>query len=400
MARKSQTYVHPSHARPSQEATPHKAEESSPPSTSASHGLTALLEQATNQILAVTYWFDLPAHAHPTAVTVRFSGHRLHVKGQTRASDRFVQDETIEKVIPGNGPIALTARIRTITPGEWAVTAHIISPAASLQEKQGIISVSQAHVSGPLINFWRRWSPSAEAETLMQTCPTPLVHVPGLFPGIWGGMVGLGMIVALILQFVLIAVTHLVTGPWLLVSLGAIAVGIAGAKLWYILIKRREHLIDGWCIQGFVTGASLTDLLLLVLLRIPVGTFLDVTAPGLLLAMAIGRVGCFFAGCCGGPPTASRWGVWSSDQRIGAYRIPTQLLELGLALILGLATLLILLQHGPANGALFVGGLAAYTLVRQGILRLRAEQKTKIGELLTAVLSTLVLVAALVFLAR
>src|SRR5579884_3267225 len=71
-------------------------------------------------------------------------------------------------------------------------------------------------------------------------------------------------------------------------------------------------------------------------------------------AMAVGRVGCFFAGCCGGPPTASRWGVWSSDQRVGACRIPTQLMELVLAGILGLGALAVVLNHGTADGAIFV----------------------------------------------
>jgi len=117
--------------------------------------------------------------------------------------------------------------------------------------------------------------------------------------------------------------------------------------------------------------------------------------------MAVGRVGCFFAGCCGGPPTASRWGVWSSDQRVGACRIPTQLMELVLAGILGLGALAVVLNHGTADGAIFVAALSAYTLVRQGILHLRAEaRKTRLGGLITATLAALVLVAAVVLLVR
>ena len=98
---------------------------------------------------------------------------------------------------------------------------------------------------------------------------------------------------------------------------------------------------------------------------------------------------------------ASRWGVWSSDQRVGARRIPTQLLESMLAGILGLLVLVAVRGHGPAGGAFFVAGLAAYTLGRQGLLRLRAEpRKTRLGWLVTAALAALVLVAAVVFLAR
>jgi phosphatidylglycerol:prolipoprotein diacylglycerol transferase len=213
-------------------------------------------------------------------------------------------------------------------------------------------------------------------------------------------MVTLGITIALLLQFLIISIDQLSPGPWLMVSLVAIVSGIVGAKLWYIVLYRREHRLNGWCIQGFIFGAILVTAILLVVLDMPVGVFLDVIAPGLLVAMAVGRVGCFFAGCCCGRPTASRWGMWSSDQRVGMRRIPTQLLESALAGMLGLVALLVL-GHGPAGGALFAASLAAYTLVRQGILHLRAEQrKTKLGGLVIATLATLVLTAAVVLLAR
>jgi phosphatidylglycerol:prolipoprotein diacylglycerol transferase len=212
-------------------------------------------------------------------------------------------------------------------------------------------------------------------------------------------MVTLGMAVALALQALVISRDHLALGPWWAVSLVAIVVGIVGAKVWYIVLYRREHRVNGWCIQGFITGATLAAAILLVAPGVPAGVFLDVTAPGLLVAMAVGRIGCFFAGCCGGPPTASRWGVWSSDQRVGARRIPTQLLESALAFSLGLGVLVAVLGHGSAGGAFFFAGLAAYILGRQGILHLRAEpRKTRLGGPVTAALAALVLVAAVVLL--
>ena len=70
-------------------------------------GFTALLESATQPILAVTYWFDPTPHPGPYPVTVRFSGRRVDVIGRLQSGDRFVQDETIEKVVPGSGPISL-----------------------------------------------------------------------------------------------------------------------------------------------------------------------------------------------------------------------------------------------------------------------------------------------------
>lgn len=365
-------------------------------------GFTALLESAAQQILAVTYWFDPAPHVGPYPVTVRFSGRRIDVKGRLSPGDRFVQDETIEEVVPGSGPISLTTRVRGINPGEWLVTARMLGSAhpAHGPREQGNASPMAGPLS-PIARFWRRWAPSAESAEHVRTCPTPLARVPGIFPGIWGAMVTLGMAVALALQFLVISAEHLALGPVWMVSLVAIVAGIAGAKGWFIVLYRREHRIEGWCIQGFITGAILAAAILLVALDVPAGVLLDVTAPGLLVGMAVGRVGCFFAGCCGGPPTASRWGVWSSDQRVGARRIPTQLLESVLALSLGLGVLVAVLVHGLAGGAFFVAGLAAYTLGRQGLLRLRAEpRKTRLGGLATSALASLVLIAAIVLLAR
>jgi len=362
----------------------------------------ALLESTAQEILAVTYWFNPGQHAGPYPVTIRFSGRRVGKKGRPSPGDQFIHDETIEEVIPGSGPVSLTARIRGINPGEWIVTAHMLESAhsAHVRKEQGTVTPA----AGPLYlatRFWYRWAPSVELAEQARTCPTPFARVPGIIPGIWGTMMTLGIVVALALQALVISSKHLVVGSVWIVSLVAIVLGIIGAKVWFIVIHRHEHRIEGWCIQGFITGATLAGAIMLTVLHVPVGVFLDATAPGLLVAMAVGRVGCFFAGCCGGPLTASRWGVWSSDQRVGARRIPTQLLESVLALSLGLGMLVLVLSHGPDDGAFFIAALASYTLVRQGILRLRAEpRKTRLGGLVIGTLATLVLIADIVFLAR
>src|SRR5712692_4335279 len=283
-------------------------------------GITALLESATQEILAVTYWFDPAPHPKPYPVTVRFSGRRNDVKGRLSPGDRFVHDETIEEVVPGSGPISLTARVRSINPGEWVVTTQVLgsaTPARGSREQGN--TTPAAGRSGLAAWFWRRWVPSSGSAGPMRTCLTPLALRPGILPGIWGAMVTLGMIAALALQALVISRDHLALGPWWAVTLVGIAVGIAGAKLWYMVLHRREHLLDGWCIQGFIASA----------------------------------------------PVAA------------------------------------VLRHGPAGGAFFVAGLAAYTLVRQGLLHLRAERrKTRPGRLVTAVLAALVLIAAVVLLIR
>lgn len=104
--------------------------------------------------------------------------------------------------------------------------------------------------------------------------------------------------------------------------------------------------------------------------------FLDAVTPGLFLAVAIGRVGCFLAGCCAGRVTRSRWGIWTSDRKVGARRIPAQILESAAGLMIGLASTILILGHVPrVDGSIFIGAFAVYFVVRQSLLRVRAERR-------------------------
>jgi phosphatidylglycerol---prolipoprotein diacylglyceryl transferase len=118
--------------------------------------------------------------------------------------------------------------------------------------------------------------------------------------------------------------------------------------------------------------------------------------------MSIGRPGCFWAGCCTGRPTAARWGIWSSDRRLGCRRAPAQLLEALAALVSGLAVLIVVLIEGLArSGPAGVVGLAVYTLCRQAILGLRAEPRMwRYGRPVTAAVAAIALIVGIVLLAR
>src|SRR5207247_2508556 len=59
---------------------------------------------------------------------------------------------------------------------------------------------------------------------------------------------------------------------------------------------------------GIVTGLAATWLIARAARR-PAGELLDAIVPAALVALAVGRLGCFLAGCCYGRPTALPWGV-------------------------------------------------------------------------------------------
>jgi phosphatidylglycerol:prolipoprotein diacylglycerol transferase len=332
--------------------------------------------------LAATYWLDSNTSGAPYSVLIRFVGTRVGVAGNPAPGDHFDQVERVDGIVPGSGRVSITTRPAGINPGEWQVTATPI----------------QEFDSGPAGTIGARLP---RRELTAHTTLSPLVHGPGVRLGMWPGLVGLGVLVGLVIQAMLLARAHVDVPVAAAISLGASIIGYASAKTWY-LVQYRQHprtfIQAGACIQGFLVGGIGAMAIAVAAFGLPVGTFLDASTPGLFLGMAIGRPGCFFTGCCVGRPTASRWGLWCSDRRLGIRRIPIQLVEAATALLIGIATLpLALAAQVPVRGAIFVGALAAYTLVRQLLFPLRAEPRTtSFGRTLTLVGCALVLLADLV----
>src|SRR5712692_4842288 len=154
----SMTRRAPARKRPAVHAAPRIDVVQSDKEAPTGGGFAALLERATQPILAVTYWFDPAPHPKPYPVTVRFTGRRVDVKGRVQSGDRFVQDETIQEVVPGSGPISLTARVRGINAGSWVVTTQVLgsaTPARGSREQGN--TTPAAGRSGLAAWFWRRW---------------------------------------------------------------------------------------------------------------------------------------------------------------------------------------------------------------------------------------------------
>jgi phosphatidylglycerol---prolipoprotein diacylglyceryl transferase len=106
---------------------------------------------------------------------------------------------------------------------------------------------------------------------------------------------------------------------------------------------------------------------LLVALGLPVASFWDAGAIGFLAAIACLRIGCFLNGCCCG---------------LVAGRIPTQLLEAGLAAML-LVGAILAVGKMPFAGALFVSTLAAYAAGRF-VIDFGRDGPRKLGRLTVA----------------
>jgi len=209
--------------------------------------------------------------------------------------------------------------------------------------------------------------------------PAPLAKIPAVIPGSWPALGSLAVVVALIAQAAILANDNIAVGPGLAVSLLAILSGLVGAKVWYAVLHPgpwRQALLGGWAVDGFLFVAVPVAVVTLAALNLPIGKYLDASTPAIYFAVAIGRVGCFFSGCCAGRSTRLRYGVWSSDRRIGARRIPAQLIESAAGLHIGAASGVLVLGHVlGVDGLIFGSAFGAYLVVRQLLLRLRAERR-------------------------
>jgi len=357
--------------------------------------------KAVEELLTPTYWLDPGETGDPFSATIRFSGRRTDVTGKPQPRDSFWQEETVDGIIPGSGPVAITAEVRGINPGQWTVTARSVArvggrPYRSYPPPEDY-PAAVYRVPPP-----RRVGIPPEPDATIHTSTLLRSKVPGIIRFAYATLVGLGVLVGLGLEALLLNHGHYTLFRPMLFSVIAILAGVIGGKGWYVAVHRGKKF-DGWCIQGFVAGAAVVvAAAALAGPGLPAGAFLAAAAPALLIGMAIGRPGCFWAGCCTGRPIAARWGIWSSDRRLGCRRAPAQLLEALSALIAGGAVLVVVLIDGLArSGPVAVVGLAAYTLARQAILGLRAEPRVwQYGRPVTATIAALALIVGIVLLIK
>lgn len=330
------------------------------------------------EALVVTHWFESGEGDAAYSPTIRLTGRRLGVSGKPKPQDVFAHEDRIEGVVPGAGPVSITSFVYGLASGEWDVDAGLVRPRSRSDHRTTVGAQPVAAAAWS----WRRWSLSTRTPGPVSTrwaILAPLAVMPGVIPGSWPILGFIGALAAFATQAAILGQENVAIGPSLFVSLVALLAGMLGAKLWYAVLHPgpwRRAILGGWAVDGFLVVAPIVAIGMLLASNLDVGRFLDSATPGLFLGVAIGRIGCFFTGCCAGRPSRSRWAIWSSDRRVGARRIPAQLLESAAGLMIGATSAVLVLGHVVGiDGAVFVGAFGVYLVVRQALLRVRAESR-------------------------
>jgi phosphatidylglycerol:prolipoprotein diacylglycerol transferase len=129
----------------------------------------------------------------------------------------------------------------------------------------------------------------------------------------------------------------------------------------------------GLSIEGAVLGAALGIWIYSRFTKFKYGAFVDAIAPSIILAQAVGRIGCLINGCCYGLPTNLPWGVAYTNEAsevarnlLGVPVHPTQFYEIIYNLIV-FGILMALRNKFKPAGSLFMIYLSLYAIWRIGI---------------------------------
>lgn len=205
-------------------------------------------------------------------------------------------------------------------------------------------------------------------------------------------------------------------GLWTLIG------GLLGSKVLMLLVEDNvqifslDFLRSGGVYYGGFIGGFLALVLLLRFYKLPFWKVADAFAPGLALGQAIGRLGCFAAGCCWGKPTDGFCGVHFTEtahdftgvpifREDGAdlYLHPTQLYE-SITMLVVFGVLIFLHKKKKFDGQVLIAYGIIYGIVRFTIEFWRDDPRgdlfgltTLTGFSTSQIISLIVALGAIVF---
>ncbi|HLO67760.1 MAG TPA: prolipoprotein diacylglyceryl transferase [Holophaga sp.] len=215
----------------------------------------------------------------------------------------------------------------------------------------------------------------------------PILFKLGSFPvGTYGLILTLGCFLALYLAQVLARRDGIPGDDVSDLAVTLILAGILGAKLLMIVVDVAggmplKQVLDpgylraGGAVHGGVIGGVAAFFWRMRKLKLPLGPTLDALTPAVALGQAIGRLGCFSAGCCYGTTCHLPWAVtftrpeaqWLSGTPLGVPLHPVQLYSL----LANLLVMGILLLAGRRRA--FAGQVGGLYFILEGLGRIITE---------------------------
>lgn len=217
----------------------------------------------------------------------------------------------------------------------------------------------------------------------------------------YGVFVALGVALAVILSVRQASREGIKTADMLDILTAMILGGVVGGRMLFVFINWKIYLDDpvsifnlsegGMAFQGALVLSMVSGAVLSVRRKIYFWKVSDIMAPYLALAHSMGRIGCFFNGCCYGKEVCQGPSVVFPGETV--QRIPTQLYS-SLGLLAIFVLLVWLRQRKTFDGFLFSVYLMAYSVFRVFMDNFRGDELVRMnGFTLSQVISVCVFFA-------
>ena len=153
----------------------------------------------------------------------------------------------------------------------------------------------------------------------------PILFKIGSFPiGTYGLLLTAGFFLALMLAQRLGRQDGIAPEAVSDLAITLLLAGVIGSKLLMVIVDLSSgvalkdvldlgYLRAGGAIHGGIIGATLAFFWRVKRLKLPFARTLDIMTPAVALGQAIGRLGCFSAGCCYGTTCSLPWAVTFTD---------------------------------------------------------------------------------------
>lgn len=175
----------------------------------------------------------------------------------------------------------------------------------------------------------------------------PFLHLGKINIPLYGLMVLCGILLGLLIAVLRYRINGVAKDDVIYAFFYGLIGVFVGAKLLYILPRISQIANSGYDFlqalyilfsSGFVFYGGLIGGLVMIIIysrvyKIPTWPLFDSLLPSIPLIHALGRVGCFFTGCCYGIPMDKPWGMLFNNSLVAPHNIPlfpVQLLEAGL----------------------------------------------------------------------
>lgn len=203
-------------------------------------------------------------------------------------------------------------------------------------------------------------------------------HLFGLYVPFYGIMVTLAFLAGVLVCLYFCKIRGYEKSIVLDLVIICVLCAVVGARLYYVIFSGKQWSFveilqvwnGGFAVYGGIIGGALGIIVYCKIKHISIVQTFDMVAPALIIGQSIGRIGCFFAGCCYGELVANPSMQWFpfAIQMADGWHYSTFFYESFLCL-LGFIALFILYKKTNIRG-LYSGCYFVY----YGIVRCILEQ--------------------------